>query len=112
MEYFAGLDVSMIETYVCRNPRRYRHSRGAGAVNACLHCSCAQTSPGMPAGPVRDRPDGADAVPWLEPAWITRRLRREPAGLSGVEVVSDAQDRPQRCARPSASRPDRLLQTR
>ncbi len=38
-----------------------------------------------------------------QPAGITRRLRREPAGLSGAEVVSDAQDRPQRCPRPGAS---------
>jgi hypothetical protein len=45
---------------LCRNPRRCGHSRG----------------------------ESADAVPWLEPAWITRRLCREPAGLSGAEVVA------------------------
>src|SRR5437762_6173257 len=33
-------------------------------------------------------------------------------GLSGTEVVSDAQDRPPRCTRPGASRPHPLPQTR
>ena len=40
-------------------------------------------SSALPVGPVRNGPDGANALSRLEPAWITRRLGREPAGLSG-----------------------------
>src|SRR5215472_5635139 len=97
---------------VCRDPKRRCYARGKGAVYSCQHCGRTGSSSGLPEDPVRNGPDGADALSRFEPAWITRRLRREPAGLSGAEVASNAQDRPQRCPRLGASRPYRLLQTR
>src|SRR5215470_14826941 len=63
-------------------------------------------------GSVRNRPNGADALSRLEPTRVTCRLRRELAGLSSAEVTGNSQDRPQRCTRPGASRPYRLLQAR
>ena len=96
MEYFAGLDVSMAETHLCvmnrdgavmyevkvpSTPAEYRDGARAGS--------------GLRADRVRDRPDGADALSRFEPAGIAHRLHREPTGLSGTEVVGDAQDRPQ-----------------
>src|SRR5215472_8968873 len=97
---------------VCRDPKRRCYARGKGAVYSCQHCGRTGSSSGLPEDPVRNGPDGADALSRFEPAWITRRLRREPAGLSGAEVAGNAQDRPQRCPRLGASRPYRLLQTR
>ncbi len=113
MEYFAGLDVSMEETHVCVVTQNgaVMHEVKAPSTPAGIAAALARV-PACRWGPVRDRPDGADALPRLEPAWITRRLRREPAGLSRAEVISDAQDRPQRCTQPGASRPHRLLQAR
>jgi hypothetical protein len=95
MEYFAGLDVAMAETQVCVVTRDgARHPRGESAVYVCRYRGRARASTGLAAGAVRNRPDGANALPWLAPTRTTRRLRREPAGLSGAEVVGDAQDRP------------------
>ena len=113
MEYFAGLDVSMAETHVCVVNRNGTviHEAKVPSTPADI-AAAAGAGSGLPADRVRDRPDGADALSWPEPTRIACRLHREPASLSGAEVVGDAQDRPQRCARPGASRPHRLLQAR
>src|SRR5271168_4020551 len=96
---------------VCRNPRRRRHPQGEGAVDACRHCGRAGPGSSLPADRIRDRPNGSDAVPWFAPIRTASCLRREPAGLSGLEAARHAQDRPQRCPRIGASGAHRLLQT-
>src|SRR6516162_2639544 len=112
MQYFAGLDVSMEETHVCVVTRNGTVVYEAKVPTTPASIAAALARARLSAGPIRNGPDGADALPWLEPPWITRCLRREPAGLSGAEVAGDAQDRPQRCTRLGASRPYRFLQTR
>src|SRR6516162_5137014 len=77
---------------VCRDPKRHGCIRGEGAVDTRQHCRRTGPSSGLSAGPIRSGPDGADALSWLEPAWIARRLRRKPAGSSGAEVTGNAQD--------------------
>src|ERR1700746_819863 len=47
----------------------------------------------------------------LAEVWAARRLRRDPAGLSGAEVASDPQNRSRRCAWSSAPRTHGLLQS-
>lgn len=74
MEYFAGLDVSMAETHVCVVTRD-----GAVMHEAKVHLPIWQpcSRKDRPsASAVRNRPDGTNALPWLEPARITRGLRR------------------------------------
>src|SRR5262245_42021124 len=78
MEYFAGLDVSMEETHVCGDPKRHGYPRGEGAVYARQHCGGTGPSSELSMGPVRNRPDGADALSRLEPTRVTCGLRREP----------------------------------
>src|SRR3954462_15510036 len=113
MEYFAGLDVSMAETHVCvvtRNGAVIHSAKGPSS--SCRYCSRARAGSALPSDRIRDGPDGPNAVSRLEPTWLTRHLHRESAGLHGFEAVSDAQNRPQRCARPGALGSHRLLQAR
>jgi transposase len=110
--HFAGLDVSMAENAgLRRGTKRRCHPQGEGAVYAGGYRGRACADSNLPTHRIRDRPNGTDALPWFAPTRIAGYLRREPAGVSGAEAVSDAQDRPERCARFSASRPHRLLQT-
>jgi hypothetical protein len=92
MEYFAGLDVSMAETQICIVARN-------GAV---IHKAKVPSTPADIAAELAQVPacrrivfETSDALPWPEPARTSSRLRREPAGLSGIEAIGDAQDRPQ-----------------
>src|SRR4051794_6771062 len=79
MEYFAGLGVSMAETHVCAVARN-----GAVIPNAKVPSTPADIAAELAQVPrcrrTRDGPDGFDAVPWLEPAWLIRRVRRKSAG--------------------------------
>ena len=67
MEYFAGLDVSMEETHVCVVDRDGAVIHEAKVpLYACRHRGRACAGSSLPADRVRDRPNGADALPWLE----------------------------------------------
>ena len=64
MDYFAGLDISMEETHVCvvdRDGAVVRESKVA--LHAGRHRRGAGESAGLSAHRIRDRPDGADALP-------------------------------------------------
>src|SRR5215472_5480191 len=78
---------------VCRDPKRYCCARGKGAVYTCQYCGRTGSSSELSVDPIRNRPDGTDALSRLEPPRVTRGLRREPAGLSGAEIPSDPQNR-------------------
>lgn len=105
MGYFAGLDVSMEATHVCVLSRKGAvvHKITMPSTPASIAAAPGASS-GLSAGPVPNRPDCADALPWLAPARVARRLDRASAGLPGTEAVSTAQDRPRRRPRPGASR--------
>src|SRR5216110_3481462 len=113
MEYFAGLDVSMAETHVCVVTRN-------GAV---IHQAKVPSTPADIAAELAQVPtcrrvlfETGRMAPMLYHGLSRLGLPvvcvESRQVLSGTEVVSDAQDRPQRCTRPGASRPHRLLQTR
>ena len=96
MEYFAGLDVSMAETQICVMARNGSviHKAKVPSTPADIAAELAQL-PTCRRIVFRDRPNGSDALPWFTPTRTAGYLRREPAGVSGAEAVSDAQDRPQ-----------------
>ena len=111
MEYFAGLDISMEETHVCVLDRE-------GAV---IHEEKTISTPEAIVASLAKAPacrrvvfeTGRMAPMLYHGLSVYRRagrLHREPASLSGAEVACDPQDRPQRCPRPGASRPHRILQ--
>src|SRR5437588_12999253 len=96
MEYFAGLDVSMEETQVCVMGRN-------GAV---IHKAKVPSTPADIAAELAQLPSCRRIVfetgrmapmlyHGLRQLGLAGYLRREPAGVSGAEAVSDAQDRPQ-----------------
>jgi transposase len=111
MPYFAGLDVSMADTPVCVVTRD-----GAVMHEAKVPSTPADIAAALAQAPACRRVlfETGRMAPMLyhglSRLGLPIRLRREPAGLSGAEVVSDAQDRPQRCTRPGASGPHRLLE--
>ena len=69
MEYFAGLDVSMAETHVCVMNRdgAVIHEVKVPSTPADI-AARARAGSGLSADRVRDRPDGADALPRPEPS--------------------------------------------
>src|SRR5205085_8897598 len=75
--------------------KRRCHPQGEGAVYAGGYRGRACAASNLPTHRIRDRPNGSDALPWFTPTRTAGYLRREPAGVSGAEAVSDAQDRPQ-----------------
>src|SRR5206468_5185782 len=75
--------------------KRLCHSQGEGAVYAGGYRGRACAASNLPTHRIRDRPNGSDALPWFTPTRTAGYLRRKPAGVSGAEAVSDAQDRPQ-----------------
>jgi hypothetical protein len=113
MEYFAGLDVSMAETHVCVMNRD-----GAVIHEVKVPSTAAGIAAALAQAPACRRIvlETGRMAPMLyhglSQLGLPNYLHREPAGLSGTEVVSDAQDRPQRCPRPGASRPHWFLQAR
>src|SRR5215831_1740074 len=110
MDYFAGLDVSMAETHICVMARN-------GAV---IHKAKVPSTPADIAAELAKLPScrrilfetGRMALPRPEPARAACCLRREPAGISGAEIISDPQDRPQRRAWLGAPGANRILQAR
>src|SRR5437762_10432011 len=75
--------------------KRLCHSQGEGAVYAGGYRGRACAASNLPTHRIRDRPNGSDALPWFTPTRTAGYLRRKPAGVSGADAVSDAQDRPQ-----------------
>jgi hypothetical protein len=86
----------------CR--RRGRHRPGDQHCDAAGgDCCGAGAGTTLSAGGARDRPHGADALPWSRGFGRAGGLYREPAGSSGAEVARHAQDRSQRCPRAGAA---------
>jgi hypothetical protein len=96
MEYFAGLDVSMEETYICVVDRE-------GVV---VHETKVASTPEGIAEALSKAPacrrvvfetgaHGAYALPWSERAHRARCLHREPSGTPGSPGPGYPQDRPQ-----------------
>ena len=89
MEYFAGagcLDGG--NAGLRHGTKRRRHPQGEGAVYAGGYRGRACAASNLPTHRIRDRPNGADALPWFAPTRIAGYLHREPAGLSGTEAVA------------------------
>src|SRR5580700_5752639 len=115
MEYFAGLDVSMAETHVCVVTRdgAVMHEAKVPSTPADIAAALARV-----AACRRVLFETGRMAPMLYHGLSELGLpvvcveSRQASGLSGAEAVSDAQDRPQRCTRPGASRPHGLLQAR
>jgi hypothetical protein len=63
--------------------------------------------PELPSDRIRDRANGADPVPRVEPTWSARGLRREPAGLPGAQPTRRCQHKMQRFKSPGSAQ--RLL---
>src|SRR5690349_2770875 len=65
MEYFAGLDVSMAETQVCVMARNGAviHKANVPSTPADIAAKFAQFR--LQKDRIRDRPNGADSLPWL-----------------------------------------------
>src|SRR5881275_1562454 len=72
--------------------KRRCHPQGEGAVYAGGYRGRACAASNLPTHRIRDRPNGADALPWFAPTRTAGYLHREPAGVSGAEAISDAQD--------------------
>ena len=70
MEYFAGLDVSMAETHVCVVTRNGAVIHQAKVPSTRRYRRRACASADLPAGPIRDGPNGSDALPWFDPTWV------------------------------------------
>src|SRR5580704_5775819 len=115
MEHFAGLDVSMAETHVCVMNRD-----SAVVYEVKVPSTPSDIAAAFAKAPACERIvfETGRMAPMLYHGLSQLGLpvvcveSRQASGLSGAEAVSDAQDRPQRCTRPGASRPHGLLQAR
>ena len=93
-------------------PRRPGGLPEQDGVDGSGDCGRARESADLSSHRFRDRADGADPVPRVEPTRPARGLRREPAGLSGAQVARHPQDRSQRRARAGAFGSHWFLQAR
>jgi hypothetical protein len=96
MDYFAGLDISMDETHICvldREGAIVYESKTISTAEAIADELAKGAE--LPSHRVRDRANGADPVPRVEPAWSPSGLCRESAGLPGAQVARHPQDRSQ-----------------
>ena len=93
MDYFAGLDISMDETHICVLDREgvivYEGKTASSAEAIASHFG---ESARVSSDRIRDRTDGADPVPRVEPTRPSGGLRRKPAGLPGAQVPGDPQN--------------------
>src|SRR5437764_4778023 len=72
--------------------KRLCHPQGEGAVYAGGYRGRTCATSGLPKDRIRDRPNGADALPWFAPTRTAGYLHREPAGLSGKLLATHKTD--------------------